>query len=186
MIPAATPLEKVEKIDSALERVGQYLISGDEFAPITKKDKELLDRWVFADELIRSNVGKLTRGEIANMIAKRYCIALSTAKSYMTSAESLMGSSFPLNKKHRIQIRIEILEKQSHLAALEKDFIAVAQLEKSIAKYLEIYPDITPNQSPKTIIYNIDQRQVTEQIIATEEADFIIEERLKSLPDANK
>lgn len=183
---AFSRLVKNGKGDSDREAIELYLIAGGEGIELTEEQTQKLERWTFADEMIRTNMGKLSRFEISRLIETRYNVSGYMARNYMNAAEAVFSSSSPINKKHRIQLRIEFLEKQSRKAADAKNFDAVASLEKSIAKYLEIYPEVQPDQSPKTIIYNILNTRVAEETLPTEEADYIIEEQLKQLPDAGE
>lgn len=181
---AIQPLMKAEKLDSNREAIQAYLIAGGEGYDLTDKQKDLLSRWEFADEMIRSNMGRLSRSEIANLVVSRFKVSLCTAKSDLVSAEEVFSSSSPLNKKHRMQLRVEYLEKQSRLAAAANDHKAVAMIEKSIAFYLDKYPDLTvPQVAQPTSFILMNGKDIVDDIISYEDAEVIIDEAIKELPD---
>lgn len=176
------PLIKADKLDNNREAIQAYLVAGGQ-GELTDKQKELLLRWEFADEMIRTNMGKLSRSDIANLIVSRFKVSLATAKADMVSAEEVMSSSSPMNKKHRMQLRVEFLEKQSRLAAAANDHKAVAMIEKSIAFYLDKYPDTTSPQVAKPVTFILmNGKDIVDDILSVEDAEFTIEEALKELP----
>lgn len=177
------PLLKAEKLDNNREAIQSFLVAGGEGYELSEKQKELLARWEFADEMIRVNMGKLTRAEIANLVVSRFKVSVCTAKSDMVSAEEVFSSSSPLNKKHRMQMRVEYLEKQSRLAAAEKDFAAVAAIEKNIAFYLDKYPDLTVPQAAQPVTFILmNGKDIIDDILTYEDAEFTLEEALKLAP----
>jgi hypothetical protein len=180
---AIQPSTRADGLENNKEVIKQYLIAAGEGIELTEKQKELLMRWEFADETIRTNMGKISRGEIANIIATRWDISQATAKSDMTCAEDVMSSSNPLNKKHRFALRVEFLEKQSRLAAAANNFDAVAKIEKSIAFYLDRYPDTIAARARPQIVYNIQQNILNNNSVPEEEADQILEAEIKRLEE---
>lgn len=172
-------LMKGERLDNNREVIKDYIIAAGIGIELTDKQKELLERWEYADEKIREHMGRLNRTEIANLIKKKFAVSFCTAKSDMVNAEYVLSSSNPLNKAHRIQLRIEYLEKQSKRAADAKDFQAVAMIEKSIAKYVELYPETTPTVSPKNLIFAFDVEKVTELLMPSNEAELIVDGAIK-------
>src|SRR5436190_14595013 len=107
-------MRKEIKSDSNLETICLHLVSDEGTVPLTDKQKELLKRWEYADELIRRN--EMRRETIAKLIMVKFKNAegkpLSRVTAYqdIVNAENLFASSTPLNKKYRIQVRIEFLE----------------------------------------------------------------------------
>ena len=144
-----------------LEAILQYLEAGGEGVVLTPKQTDLLERWTYTDEMIRRNVGKKKREEIANLVMSRWGVSRTTAYSYIVSAERVFSSSTPLNKAYFIQNRIEFLERTIRECAQMGDHKAAAMYEKSLVKYVEIYPDYKPARSPKNIIYNMVQNNIT-------------------------
>jgi hypothetical protein len=164
---------KHEKLDNNREIIKEYLVAGGAGIELSDKQKELLTRWEIADEKIRENMGKLTRSEIADIIKNTCNVSLCTAKSDMVNAEYVFSSSNPLNKAHRISMRIEFLEKQSRLASIAKDYKAVGMIERSIEKYIQQYPELTPVETPKTLIFNFDVDQIKDLLMPIDQAMLI-------------
>jgi hypothetical protein len=181
--PGIRPLIKADSLEATKDVVRQYYIAGGIGIELTPKQKEYQLRWEFADETIRQNMGKISRGAIAKIIATRMEISLATAKSDMTIAEEIMSSSNPLNKKHRIALRIEFMERQSYLAAQSNDFDAVAKIEKTISFYLHHYPETTTARPRRNVTYIIQNNIVNNNSIPAQEADDIIELELKKLTE---
>jgi hypothetical protein len=103
---------------------------------LTEIQKELLERWTFADEIIRRNVGFKKREAIAGMIMHRFNVCRATAYTDIVSAEYVFSSSAPRNKKYLIGIRIDALEQAIMMATVEKDWPSVAMLEKVMLGYI--------------------------------------------------
>jgi len=164
--------------DGNRETIELYLVSEPGTVDLSDKQKELLMRWEFADELIRQREIR-KRELIANMIMSRFKVSRQTAYQDIVNAENVFASSTPLNKRYRIQARIEFIETKIDelYAGLERDpddpeeediFSKIARikqnkeyiseaiaLEKVLQKYYDSYPDIRPVRSPKNIIFNI-------------------------------
>lgn len=170
------PVDNRDAVLAFLETDGEVVL--------TEEQKKMLDRWTFADEMIRSKTGLLRREEIATIIKNKFDVSRVTAFKYMKDAEIIFSSSNPLNKKYLIQQRIEFLQRQIKSASDEEDYSAVASLEKVLCNYIEQYPDYTNDKAKKTFIFNIDARKIEGDVIVTEDAEAIIEEALKLLPDA--
>lgn len=162
--------------DGHKDAIISYLVADEGSAPaLSDKQKELLQRWEYADELIRQNT--MRRETIAQMIMRKFDISRHTAYQDIVNAEDVFSSSTPLNKRYRIQLRIELLEmrinelwndlqpepmdeedllsrisreKQNRLYILE-----AAQLEKVLAKYYEMLPNGVPQRSARKIIFNV-------------------------------
>lgn len=173
--------QKIDRTVSNREVIEQYLVAEEGTVDLTEKQKELLDRWTFADEKIRENNGKLKREGIANLIINRFGVNRSTAYQDMVNAEHIFSTSAPLNKRYRVALRIEFLENQIRLAATDNDHFSVAQLEKVLQKYYEQYPDLTPRETPKAPHFHINGNAVVDSIISTGEADAILDKQLEKL-----
>lgn len=169
----------VARTESNLEVIKEFLLAGGEGVELTDKQKHLLDRWEFADEKIRENMGKLSRTDIAKLLVYKFGVTLRTAKADMLHAEKIFSSSNPINKAYHIGIRIEFLEKQILKAANEKDYKAVASLEKTLAKYFEIYPDITPVEVPKKLIFSFDVEKLLTKVVDVSKAEDLIDKQLE-------
>lgn len=176
---AYNQLTKTDRTDSNREVIKEFLMAGGEGVELTEKQQALLARWEFADEKIRENMGKLSRGEIANMLVYKFGVTLRTAKTDLGNAEYVFSSSNPIHKAHRIGLRIEFMEKLVLKAANDKDYKAVASLEKTLAKYLEIYPDITPVEVPKNLIFSFDVEKLLPKVVDLSEAEDLIDKQIE-------
>jgi hypothetical protein len=174
---------RIETGDSNRDVIVSFLESDGEGIDLTDKQKELLERWSTADDLIRGNVGRKNREAIAMMLVSKYSIARCTAYNDIVNAEFVFSSSKPINKKYLIGLRIEFIISQIHAAQSVSDFSAVASLEKILQGYIELYPETKVNQSPRTLIFNVDARSISDQILDAEDAEAIIDAAIKQLPD---
>ena len=165
------------------EIILSYLEAGGEGIELTDLQTELLERWSRADELIKRNIGKKNREEIANILRSIYKYHRATAYKDIMDAEYVFASSKPWNKKYLIGLRIENCMKRIRDAQLSGDTKFEGVMEATLQKYIDMYPDDIINPSPKTLIFNIDNRSINGQVLPIEEADIIIEESLKNLPD---
>jgi hypothetical protein len=171
-------LTKTNKVDSNREEIKDYLMAGG-VGELSTKQTELLQRWEYADEMIRANMGKLNREEIANLVVSKFSVSKATAKSDLVNAEYVFSSSSPLNKAYRISLRIEFLEKHIRLAAAAGDYKAIGMMEKTLAKYYEIYPETTPVEVPKTLIFSFDIDKLKDRIIDQSSAEDVIDQQLE-------
>lgn len=174
--------------DSNREVIEQYLVSDPGTVVLNDVQQKLLQRWEYADELIRRFEHK--REEISRLLMRKFNISRNTAYQDIVNAENLFASSTPLNKKYRIQLRIEYLEmkiteiyegikleaptrdedgndyqedilaKIGCIEANREYYREAAMLEKVLAKYYEMYPDLVVPRSPKNIIFNIQNNQL--------------------------
>ena len=120
---------------------------------LTDKQTALLDRWRYADEKLREN--KYKREKIAELIIGRWNVSRDTAWRDIVNAEYVLCSCYPLTKKYEIQRRIEFLKEEIYNAKLDKDRDNISKLEKVLMEYYKLYPEASRKQSPKTIIFNI-------------------------------
>ena len=159
--------------DETIDSLTRYLQAGGEDSGIMLSDKQLvlLDRIRFADEKIREN--KYKREDIANFIKSKYGICRDTAFKDIVIAEAVFSSSYPLNKKNEIQLRVEYLKKKINDAYIDKDVFNAVGLEKQLREYLKMYPDYAPPRSPKNITYiiNGDIHQTQNNLTVLQAAD---------------
>jgi len=188
------------KPESNREMIELYLVSEEGAVALTDKQKELLTRWQYADELIRRH--EMSRETISKMIMRKFDpLSRVTAYQDIVNAEAVFASSTPLNKKYRIQLRIEFLEmKISELYGMvnmepkdedgntckpededimdrisrikyNQEYLHEAkELEKVLQKYYHDYPDIVPKRSPRKIVYNIQFNSLPASILPADEA----------------
>jgi len=163
-------LQKKQRFsDTNREDLLTYLEQGgpESGIELTPKQTELLDRYKYADELIRS--GKYKRETVANMIIAKFAVSRDTAFKDIINAEHLFSSSYPLNKRYLIGLRIEFLQRRIRLLFKDKEYLAAAQLEKVLQKYISDYPDFLPPRAPKQIVLNI-QNNILNTDITAEQA----------------
>src|SRR5205085_10103174 len=110
-----------DKVDSNRDDIKNYLMAGCN-GELTQKQKELLARWEFADEMIRQKMGKLSREEISKLVAEKFGISKGSAKNDLVNAEYVFSSSNPLNKAYEIGLQIEFLKKHIRVAAESGDY----------------------------------------------------------------
>lgn len=142
------------KPETTLEVIRAYIIADGEGITLNEEQQQAKLIIDFTDEQIRQKQGILKRFEIARIIANRFDINTRTAQKYITLAEELYSSSAPLNKKYKIQLRIEFCEQQQQVAMLQNDHDAVTMYERLIQKYIEMYPEVkvTRTQRVQTFV----------------------------------
>lgn len=174
-------LPKKRYNEEGRDEIINFLAGGGEGSGIelSEKQKELLDRWRYADEKIREN--KYKREQISNFIIARYHVSRDTAFKDIVNAEYVFSSSYPLNKQYLIGLRIELLQKKINECYLNNDAFVASKLEKELREYIKMYNDYVAPKSPKKIIYNFQQnifetKQPMTADEAFEEADVILKE----------
>lgn len=185
--------ELKNSVDTNREKIELYLVSEEGTVELSEKQKELLKRWTYVDEIIRQKEIR-KRETQASMIMNHFGVSRQTAYQDIVNAEAVFASSTPLNKRYRIQARIEFLEckidelynnlepdpdpdttedvlERVYRIRQNKEYIFEAtQLEKVLAKYYEMYPDITPKRSPKKIVFNVNFSSMPAAPMTAEEA----------------
>jgi hypothetical protein len=189
-------MEKL-KGDTNRESIELYLVSEEGMVELTDQQKKLLKRWEYADELIRIQEIR-SRETIAQLIMKRFQVGRTTAFQDIVNAEGVFASSTPLNKKYRVGLRIEFLERKidelygnvkqfepdpdapedpedpfakiGRIQLNEEYITQAAQLEKVLQKYYQIYPDTAPVKSPRITVYNIQNNVLPAPGVSVEDA----------------
>ena len=141
------------KVDTNLEAIKSYIITDGAAIQLTEdqqRQKMIID---FTDEQIRTKQGLLNRYAIASIISNRFEITIRSAQKYITLAEDLYSSSNPLNKKYKIQLRIEFCEKMAEICVQEKDYKAAASFEKTIQEYIKLYPEVKITRTKRITQY---------------------------------
>ncbi|MGN6293755.1 MAG: hypothetical protein ACTHMV_13510 [Chitinophagaceae bacterium] len=182
-------LEKYGDYLSNREVIETYLVNEEGTVQLNDKQKQLLDRWSYADELIRKN--EMRRETIALMLIRQFKVSRATAYQDIVNAENVFASSTPLNKKYRIQLRIEFIEMKINelydfvvpppaeessearmLRKLKNEYYLnqAISLEKVLQKYYHDYPDLTPSRSPKNIILQVNYNSLPSTPMSAGEA----------------
>jgi hypothetical protein len=141
---------------------------------LSDKEKDTLDKIRFADEKIRES--KYSREQVSKFIIGKFDCCRDTAWKHIVMAEQIFSSSYPLNKNAMIAARIEFLQKKIDECIIDKEYSAASNFERSLQKYIEMYKDVAPKRSPKTIIYNIQQNILNTTVTvdqAVEEAETL-------------
>lgn len=174
-------MTRINQADSNKEIITRFLSDSESGIELTDKQNEMLIRWEFADEKIRDHMGRSSRQKIAELIRDHFNVSINTAKNDMVAAEEVFSSSNPLNKRHRIQLRVEFLEKQSRLAALADDFKSVGAIEKSISFYLDRYPETVTAKPRRHVTYNLQVNNFQNNTIPEQEAEALILEEFERI-----
>jgi hypothetical protein len=190
-------LDNRSRKDSNRDTIELYLVSEEGAVQLSEGQEKLLKRWEYADELIRMREIR-DRETQAKLIMGKFGVSRTTAYQDIVNAEAVFASSTPLNKKYRIGLRIEFLEKKidelygnvkpfepdaDDPEAKEDPFLKVYRLkdneeyitqainlEKVLQKYYDIYPSLVLPRSPRTIVYNIQQNVLPAAPMTAEEA----------------
>lgn len=173
----------VDREDNNREVILAYLEAGGVGIELSELQQKLLERWERADELIKRNIGKKNREEVANLLKSIYKYHRATAYKDMMDAEYVFASSKPWNKKYLVGIRIEYCMKRIKDAQESGDAKLEAAFEQLLQKYIEMYPDDLVLPGSQSIIFNIDNRTIQGHTINTEDAEAIIESALINLPN---
>lgn len=155
LIPASTNDDK--KL-SHFDVIEAFVSSGGEDIVLSGFQEELLHRIRYTDEKLRQGHGRFKRDEIAAMIKATFNVSRDTAYRYMTEAERIFSSSFPLNKQYEIGARIEFLKEKIRFAAADSDWKAVGMMERVLERYYVQYPDVKKMDVKKTLIMNVVQQ----------------------------
>lgn len=165
------------KPDNNLDAIRAYMISdGKDGIVLTEeqqRQKLIID---FADDQIRTKQGILTRYAIAQIISNRFDITHRSAQKYITLAEDLYSTSAPLNKRYKIQIRIEKCEQVIETCIQKGDYELAEKWEKRLRDYIELYPELKLKRTRRTVIYNVPGMTVTEEMTLENAVQILKEE----------
>jgi hypothetical protein len=168
------------KPETSLDAIRAYMISdGKEGIVLTEdqqRQKMIID---FADDQIRSKQGILNRYAIAQIISNRFDITHRSAQKYITLAEDLYSTSAPLNKRYKIQLRIEKCEEIIERLIQVGDYELAEKWEKRLKDYIELYPELKLKRTRRTVIYNIPGLTITEEM-SVESAVNILKQETES------
>jgi hypothetical protein len=176
-------IQKRTRETASRDVIEQYLIAGGEGVELSSEQQWMLARWTFIDKKLSQ--GELKRSEICAMVMKLYNVSRDTAFRDMVNTEHVMASSYPQNKKYQLGLAIEDYKKYIREAAEDRDWKNVAALGKVVTSMWAIYPDASPAQSPRTLIFQVLQQNITtESKMSVDEAmAFVDAELAKPLDD---
>jgi predicted transcriptional regulator len=142
------------KDHSTRELVLKYITSDPGEVTLTEAQAEMMEKWRYADEVIRK--GELrTRESIAQHLMQHFNISRDTAFRYMSAAEYVWSSSYPLNKRYEIAVRIDFVKQKIDELYKSKDYKEAVQLEKVLQGYYDSYPQVREKKRPGKTIFNI-------------------------------
>ena len=78
LIKPDSHLGMISNESNNFDAIISYLNLGGECDPLTQKQEELLERWTYAAVLLRQNVGRLKRDEVANRLKLQFNISKCT------------------------------------------------------------------------------------------------------------
>lgn len=145
-----------------LEVIENYLCADEEDRlqmPLSKKQSELMERWSFADELLRKDRWKHT--EILNMLMKRFGLSENSARDDLRSAQLVFGSANALNKLYTSYAQVRRLENNIRVCVAAQNWKAASDFEKVLQKALQALPDNQAPKSARQIIFNIQNNNNT-------------------------
>lgn len=160
------------KPETNLDLIRAYVISDGQGIKLTEDQQRQLVILNFTDEQLRTKQGLLNRFSIAQIISKRFELTIRSAQKYITMAEDLYSSSNPLNKRYKVQLRIEHCERNIEMLEQMGDYESAAYWEKILQKYIEMYPDTKVKRTIRNVTYNLPSGAVTavEQEMSVETA----------------
>lgn len=146
-------LDNRNKKDSNREVIELYLVSDAGTVELNDQQKLLLKRWEYADELIRIKEIR-TRELQAQMIIRVFGVSRTTAYQDIVNAEAVFASSTPLNKKYRIGLRIEFLEKK-----IDELYGNVKTYEPTPEELEALQEGQQPHEDPFAKMYRMEQNE---------------------------
>lgn len=139
-----------------LEAIETFLCADEEERlqlELTPKQQEFMNRWNFADDLMRT--GRYDHTEIAKQIAGKFSISVQAAQDDIRNAQIVFGSSNAINKRYTAYAQIRRLEKHIRLCVQSQKWKEAGDFEKTLQKAIASLPEMQPAKSPRTIVFNI-------------------------------
>lgn len=160
---------------STREQVLRYVRSEAGEVTLTPTQQELMEKWRYVDELIKKGEIR-TREKLALHIMDHFSVSRDTAFRYMANAEYVWSSSYPMNKRYEIALRIDFVKEKIDVLYEKKCYKEAVSLEKVLKDYLDAYPQLREKQRPTKTIFNIGtlNMQVLAVSVAEQKADDII------------
>lgn len=151
---------------------------------LNKTQKDLLNRWDYADNLLRTRKYKKT--EISKMLCLKFSISIATARNDMAEAEYVFGSTRKFNKQYILLNHLDQIDDMIIEAQRRRDDDLVAKLMLIRTRALALLPDEMQKEMPPTkIVFNLTQNNTNEifmpKEITAEEARRHAAARLKEL-----
>lgn len=153
----------VDAKSSNMEVIVDFLTQEAGTVELNKTQKELLDRWDFADNLIRMRKYKKT--EITKMLMKKFDIGVSTARSDLADAEFVFGSTRKFSKIYHLSNHIDHLEDLIVLAEREGDKDILVKLLYLRMKSIAMMPEEMQKEvNPTKLIFNLTQNNTVNEL----------------------
>jgi hypothetical protein len=153
---------------------------------LTENEKEILERWIFIDNLIRKHRPKLKISDIENLTRSRYKISDGQFWADYRNADRLFGTSFALSKDYARSIYIEHLEQLSSLAEASGDYKSAIKALEVAAKLrrLEEKDEIDDTPEPNKYMMVFVLNKTSNKGTVEEEVEVLDLEKLNKLrPD---
>jgi hypothetical protein len=183
--PAAIPSTLMHQLIAGQELdnrevVINYLVSQKGTVELSELQKDLLDRWETADDLIRSNRYKLT--EVARVLEKKYQYGLATARRDIADAQYVFNSTNKKNKGYLLALHLDRIDAAIILAMQQNSRLLPLLFAEYTRAWKELPDDEKGSTTPAAIIFNFTTNhitQLTETEIANETAKAIADKYLK-------
>ena len=168
-----------------LEAIESHLCCDDDdraSQPLTEKQQQLLERWSYADDLLRKDRFKHT--EIVDQLMIKFGIGESSSWDDIRHAQIVFASAKPLHKRSTSYAQIRRIESNIRVCVAAGNWKAVTEFEKVLQKAIQALPDMIAPKSARTIIYNIQNNNniLTATDIEVQQAIADAESYLESTP----
>jgi len=141
------------KVDNR-EVIINYLTEPEGSVVLSEFQRELLKRWNYADDLMRSNVYSIR--EVEEMLVKKFEYSINTARNDVYDARTIFGTTRPVNKKYLLLIHAGRIEEMMIMAGQDGDFKNYAALAKEYTNAIKELPDDSKKKpAPTAIIFNL-------------------------------
>ncbi len=135
------------------EKIVEYLVSGDESTKLTFSEKERMERYFFAHDLISQ---KRSRHEVARKLVVKYQISRAQAYRDIYHMQYVIGSSISIDENYYEKFLIDNIIETIRMAAKKMDLRSKAAAERNLALVLGFPKDddnrITPDMLQQNIL----------------------------------
>lgn len=132
-------LLKTEHKKDTRETIIEYLVSEPGTLELTHEQQDLLDKWQFVDDQIRTR--RYTTSEVAKIVMRKYNKSIAQAWRYINDARFVFGSSMKTSKRYLLAVHAEGIELQLQMAAKEGDRKSYAALSREYTAAIKEMPE---------------------------------------------
>ncbi len=115
------------------EKIVEYLLNGTESVKLTKAEKERMDRYFFAHDLISQ---KRSRHEVARKLEVKYNISRAQAYRDVYHMQYVIGSALSIDENYYEKFLIDSIIETIRMARNKPDLKAKAAAERNLAMVL--------------------------------------------------